>query len=62
MSILKYFKLRRRDQLDLPDPRGSLSTLLTPSAIASANSKIEALLKTTSGSSCSTGKHGAYNK
>ena len=53
-------ELRRRN--NLPDPHGSLSSLLTPSAIASANKEVEALLKTISGSSnCST-KRGAYNR
>jgi len=64
MSILNYFRLHRRDQLGLPDPRGPLSTSLTPSAIASANKEVETLLKATSGSSCSTGtgKRGEYNR
>ena len=62
LSTLNYFKLHRRDQLDLPDPCGSLSTSLPPSAIASANREVEALLKTTNGSSYYTGKRGAHNR
>jgi len=37
-----YFQLRRGDQLCLPDPHGSLSTSLTPTAVASANKEVEA--------------------
>jgi len=63
MSILNYFKARR--DYNLPNPRGSLSGSLSPSAIASANKEVEALLKATSGSSSSSfsgGKRGPYNR
>ena len=66
MSILNYFKGRR--DYNLPNPRGSLSGLLSPSAIASANKEVEALLKATSGSNSSSfcnnpgGKRGPCNR
>jgi len=56
MSILNYFKKKT----GLPDPKGSLSSSISPTAIATANKEVKALLKNSGDSKC--GKHGPYNR
>ena len=56
MSILHYF----RKKTTLPDPKGSLSSSITPTAIATANKEVKALLKNSGGNKY--GKRGPYNR
>lgn len=59
-SILKYFK--KKNELSLPDPKGSLSASIT-SAIAAANDEDKALLKEYgSRNGNKHGKRGRYNR
>ena len=48
-KVMSIFKLHHRDQLGLwpglPAPCGAISSSLTPTAIASVNNEVEALLK-----------------
>ena len=57
MSLLKYFKRNN----ELPNPTGPLSTAVTPSGIATANRKIEVLMRGESGSTQQR-KRGRYNR
>ena len=41
MSILNYFKMK----IAKPDPKGYLSSSIAPTAIATANEEVKALLK-----------------
>ena len=56
MSILHYF----RKKTTLPDLKGSLSSSITPTAIAAANKEVKALLKNSGGNKY--GKRGPYNR
>ena len=58
MSILNYFKRKN----ELPNPTGSLSTAVTPSAIATANREVEALMRGESGGRTQQKRRGRYNR
>ncbi len=46
MSLLKYFKKERKEDVhNLPDPQGSLSSKVPSSSISSANEEVRAVLK-----------------
>ena len=58
MSILKYFKR----QNELPDAKGSLSTVIASSAITAANEEVKVMLNKGDSRGGSSGKRGRYNR